>query len=158
MPNSINYSLRLQCLKVHEGRWIRLSFLLLSFVALSINVYAQGISYSYDSAGNRISKTYVYSMSRSYDAEGVQLHSRNNDLAANILVSVNNNLVSVIIVDYDKAIECDISINSTDGKLLRTVHANSPISHINIEDMAEGVYLLNVTHEAENRVWKIVKK
>lgn len=158
MPKIINHSLVVQRDKSHGGCGILPSLLLVSFAALSLDASAQSIRYTYDGAGNRVSKVYVHPMSRAYDNGNILQQYGKQDLAADILVSAANNLVSVVIVNYDETTECDISISSTDGKLLKAVHANSPTTHINIEDMVEGVYLLNVTNKGDKRVWKIVKK
>lgn len=72
------------CKKKNSGHYTLRTLLLVSFAALSLDASAQSIRYTYDGAGNRVSKVYIHPMSRAYNNGDILQQYGKQDLTSHM--------------------------------------------------------------------------
>lgn len=131
-------------------------FLLAHFLITPINVSAQSIQYSYDNAGNRTTKFYIYPMTRSVGRESFSTEEEKEDLISDVKVSIMRNELRVFLKDYKDNVSYNIQLNTIDGKTINNVLAKSPEIYIETKNLNRGIYILTVTVDDKKHTWKLL--
>lgn len=137
--------------------------LLLLTILLSTGAFAQTIHYSYDAAGNRISRKYVVVELRSADASNEPADSSSVEAALGerkVFVYPNptkgNLIVEVTGGDQEEAI--DMKLFSAQGILLENISAAIGKTIVSMTKYPSGWYILCVSMKDKNIEFKVIKQ
>lgn len=120
---------------------------------LSSTATAQSVEYNYDNAGNRISKTYVPVMTRSV----VSKNHEYEDLSEDVILAYSNDVITIFLMNYDTTTVCDVLVCTIDGKVMRSIHINSPLTKIDMSSFGRGIYIVKLNINEKKQSWKIMK-
>lgn len=138
---------------------MKILYLQLALLFVCGAMQAQTLQYSYDAAGNRISKTLVnvtslYAKSPDGNADdpllykpSVQAHS-----------FTTNGIIEVKLDGFDENKKYKISVYTIGGIDVTSIIPDSELSTIDISSQQRGVYILSVTIDDETQTFKISKK
>jgi YD repeat-containing protein len=139
-------------------------FILLAlFLCLSAeSSHAQSVTYGYDSAGNRISRTIVISTLRSAEQEQQEetsFHSEVlNDLEIRIYPNPTYGLLKVEIRNMKEEQSAALSLYDLSGKLILSRNKIVNSTELDISSSASGTYILRIFAGESKTEWKIIKK
>ena len=119
---------------------------------------AQRVEYTYDNAGNRTSKKVITRATRGFNPNSLSSDDENSDLDSEVILSSSNGVLTLFVPDFDKSTACDVQLCTVDGKAIRKVHVNSPVTKLTTNIDAKGVYLVTVTLNEKKQTWKFVKE
>jgi YD repeat-containing protein len=132
-------------------------FLFLLLAAMNLN--AQSVSYSYDSAGNRTARLINLSKSPAAPDETVTALP---DLIAekSILIYPNptKGIITVDIKDYVSKMNVEFRLTDLSGKTIISRKAAGSTQTLDLSHQASGIYLLHIRIHDESVVWKIIKE
>lgn len=132
-------------------------FPLLGLLVCSVNSYSQTVSYTYDNAGNRLSKLLVTTSARQRqnpkDAQKMQV----TDQKSRCELSYSEGIVKLLIYDYCEKDECSLTICTADGKEVKSKVVLSELTVVPVNEIPNGVFIINVNLNKEKKVWKLVK-
>lgn len=109
-------------------------FTFVGMLMLSSTATAQSVEYNYDNAGNRISKTSVSVMTRSV----VSKNHEYEDLSEDVILAYSNDVITIFLMNYDTTTVCDVLVCTIDGKVMRSIHINSPLTKIDMSSFARA--------------------
>lgn len=137
-----------------------ISFLLFVFFAilLNTNAYSQTINYSYDNSGNRIAKQYLPSFTRGNITDEYGPDETLTDFGSNIFFTVENNTITVFVIDFEETINCNIILYSSDGRIIKSLLMDAPVATLMTGNLSKGVYVLCITINNKKQVWKFTKE
>lgn len=116
------------------------------------------VEYTYDNAGNRTSKTFTIRSTRGLAPNSLSSDDESNDLDSEVSLSLSDGVLILFVPDFDKSTDCDVQLCTVDGKVIRKVHVNSPVTKLTTSIDAKGVYLVTVTLNEKKQTWKFVKE
>ena len=120
---------------------------------------AQSVTYGYDAAGNRISRTisvsHVKERGFTTDAESP---SSTDSLTGRVNVTVDNSAQSVVVqVNGLKSTDrCSVSLYSVSGQHLHTIAPAAPRTVVSLIPYPAGVYIIHVTLNGIKDSWKVL--
>lgn len=118
----------------------------------------QYLSYAYDDAGNRISRT-IFLGSKS---AAVQQQEEIKEIIATQEIKIYPNpvesILSVSVTGFDNTISGDYFIYNLTGGLLKREKIKSEHTILDLSSFSSGTYLLQVLINGEKAVWKIIKE
>lgn len=126
----------------------------------SMEAFGQKMSYSYDSAGNRIKREIVLSPNRMPKAGGNDISSVSDllgDKKIKILPNPSQGIIQIEIVGYEDSDVCTISLYSVSGQILTNVKIISNITDIDISGFPDGIYILAIQLNGHSSTWTIIK-
>lgn len=129
------------------------------FVALTIQAQ-QKLSYAYDAAGNRISRTIVVG-TRSVDTNAVDSVFFEEQLAQKQIKIYPNPVkseLSITVSGYDASLRGEFILFSISGSLLYQGRITGETTQVNMGNYSPGVYLLHLILKGEKSVWKVIKE
>lgn len=118
----------------------------------------QRVEYTYDDAGNRTSKTFTIRSTRGLAPNSLSSDDESNDLDSKVILSSSDGVLTLFVPDFDKSTACDVQLCTADGKVIRKIHVNSPVTKLTTNNDAKGVYLVTVTLNEKKQTWKFVKE
>lgn len=134
--------------------------ILLLLAAMSMN--AQGVSYTYDDAGNRTARVITLAPSKSPAAPQPEAESPFSDRIAKQSIRIYPNptegMLAVEIQDFTTDMKAEYRLTDTGGRTITTVKAATGYQTLDLSRQAAGIYLLQITINGESVVWKIIKK
>jgi hypothetical protein len=121
------------------------------------------VSYGYDAAGNRISRTIVMPSAKSAPApdkeEQPAVHSEMlSDIQLKIYPNPTEGLLKVEIRNLPEGQKANIWLYDLSGRLISSFKDVSDYASINISGQPAGVYLLKIAAGEYRTEWKIIKK
>lgn len=133
---------------------IFLVFLL--FSALTIKGQQQ-LSYAYDAAGNRISRTIV-----------VGAHNADGDAPQTYMVTIDSRQLAIntgseqpqltiAVEEYDSSLTGEYSILDKKGTLLAKEELSNETTLVEMEELPSGSYILNILLNGHTSRWELVK-
>lgn len=139
-------------------------FLILSFLATSSFSSAQEkVSFSYDAAGNRISRT-VITLSRAMRAAPDSLEQEKvnyilYDCKVTVYPNPTEGEINLSVSNGKEDAVSDVTVYDVAGNLLKTlqIEGNTSVS-IDLSDYPDGIYLINFRQEESVSYYKIIKK
>jgi hypothetical protein len=125
---------------------------------LTCAMNAQKIRYSYDATGNRIMREMPL-----YEKSAVDTVPRvfTEELAkrtVNIYPNPTGGQLKVEVSDFEKCKSGNFTIVNMQGQVILRKKMNSAISDLDLNNRANGVYILQINIDDENSSWKIIKK
>jgi len=136
--------------------------LVLSFVMI-FSSFAQKISYTYDSAGNRISRQYVVELRSATvtKAEGIDSTSVEtflDDLSVSVYPNPTKGALAVKVTNVPKDKKVSMKLYSPQGVQLQSINVQDGITQVNMFSYPSGWYILRV-HVGEKTIeYKIIKE
>jgi len=129
--------------------------LLLSF-ALTANGQ-QRLSYAYDAAGNRISRTIVLGAHLSTeDVSGTYLdYVGGRQLAINAYGGEPR--ISITVEEYDMSLSGEYSIMDKDAKLLAEGKLSNENTLVEMKDLPSGSYVLDILINDHHSNWELIR-
>lgn len=139
-------------------------FLILIFLAAgSFSSAQQKVSFSYDAAGNRISRT-VITLSRAMRAapDSLEQEKVNHTLytcKVTVYPNPTEGEVNLSVSNGKEDAVSDIAVYDVSGNLLKNlqIEGNTSVS-IDLSDYPDGIYLINFRQEESVSYYKIIKK
>lgn len=122
---------------------------------------AYKVSYSYDAAGNRVSKEIVLEQKRSLkkgNSHENTVSETLSDKEIRIYPNPTKGILKLEISVLEENDNCEISIYSSSGQLLYTLRTNEQIIDIDMTSFTSGAYFLHITINREQSIWKIIKE
>jgi hypothetical protein len=121
------------------------------------------VTYGYDAAGNRISRTIVIIRSSSDDVveeeeEEAVYSEMLSDIELKIYPNPTTGLLKVEIYNLPKGRTANIWMYDLSGKLINSFKKVSDFVTIDISAQPEGMYLMKIAAGEYQTEWKIIKK
>ena len=139
-----------------------LVFVSLAFV-VQTNFSQNKVSYAYDDAGNRISRTIVM-QSKSPEQPKEQTESKTvlSETLADVTVKIYPNptegRIRVDILNPPDGETANMDLYSVSGQLIVSKRNIASSTKINISGQQNGVYILQIVIGKQHTEWKIIKK
>ncbi len=136
-------------------------FLILLLSALTVKAQQQ-LSYAYDAAGNRVSRTIVMT-TLSASATTNQTDSVYfEEMLAEKMIKLYPNPVeselTIRITGYESSFQGEYALFNMGGIMLSRNRITSETTLVDMNRYMPGTYLLNITLRGEKSVWKIIKQ
>jgi len=123
----------------------------------TIVVYSQGLSYTYDAAGNRISRTIVLGL-KNADVQQQEFTETIAKKEIKIYPNPVESLLSISITGYDAGIVSECFIYNMAGAVLKREKISGELTTLDMSSFSSGTYVLQILIDGEKSVWKIVKE
>ena len=125
--------------------------------------HAQGsVGYSYDAAGNRISRTIILNRNMAKKQARTLKDKDYTDILSQRNISISPNptkgMVEITITGLRESDDCAMSVYTLKGQTLKTLSVSSELTTIDLSGQPDGIYLLDITINGEKTSWKIIKK
>ena len=120
------------------------------------------ITYRYDAAGNRISRTIILStisaLATIEENKPVVYSEAFDDILLKIYPNPTDGLVKVEISNMPEGQTAQIWLHAMSGQLITTINDVHDAVTINISDQPAGFYVMRVVSGKFRTQWKIIKK
>ena len=125
--------------------------------------HAQGsVGYSYDAAGNRISRTIILSRNMAKKQARAVKDKEYTDILSQRNISISPNptkgMVKITITGLRESDDCAMSVYTLKGQTLKKLSVSGEVTTIDLSGQPDGIYLLDITINGEKTSWKIIKK
>ncbi len=139
-------------------RIILISFMLISVCALK----AQQLSYAYDAAGNRVSRTIVLD-TRSTSAlvnesDTVFFEEILAEKQIKIYPNPVESVLTILISDYTPSMEGEFSLLNMGGMMLNRGRITAETTYVEMSRYPKGIYVLYIQLRGQLTSWKVIKK
>lgn len=136
-------------------------FTLSLLFALTIKAQQQ-LSYAYDAAGNRVSRTIVLD-TRSTSAlvnEGDTVFFEEMLAEKQIKLYPNpvESVLTLLISDYTPSMEGEFSLFNLGGMMLDRRRITDETTYVEMSRYAKGIYVLHIQLNGQPTSWKVIKK
>lgn len=126
------------------------------FVFNAISGIAQNkVSYVYDSAGNRVSRTIILTRAINPD-EDYFLRESAKDWTVKIYPS--ETMVKIAVENYNLEYPIRYNLYNTQGAVLLSDTATEPLITLDMTTYSTGTYVLNINIGKHSSNWKFIKK
>ena len=125
---------------------------------MAIPSTAQNVTYAYDSAGNRISRSITLSKSPAMEAEETAVEDFVAERTIKIYPNPTQGMLAVEISDFTSDVKADFLLSDLSGKVIYRLKDASGYESIDLNSQSAGVYVLRITINGESTVWKIIKE
>lgn len=124
----------------------------------SLTSSAQSITYSYDVAGNRVSRGLTVSRMRKQERKTLNL-ADGNDLEGKVRLTGDSRTgsVTVEIIGHRTGDRCEVSLYALSGEDLLQLQLSEPSVTFSLGAYPDGIYIVSVTLNGESEAWKITK-
>lgn len=133
--------------------------LVLFLFPVAAPMLADDVTYSYDSAGNRIKREIVLKKTVSptrgasdYASEFV------DDREMRIYPNPTYGQLTVEIPGFTIGDECELLVVSLSGEIILSRKAGAPTETLDISGQKNGVYILHISFNGKESTWKILKQ
>lgn len=121
------------------------------------------VSYTYDNAGNRLSRTIIMPGGASKVRKGIATDSTaQKDAISNHEITIYPNptkgLLKVQINGLTDTDMATIALSDIKGNVLITRRVGESIETLDITSMPDGVYLIKIIYGTDVKIWKIIKQ
>ena len=125
----------------------------------SLTSSAQSITYSYDAAGNRVSRGVTVSRMRKQEKKTLNLADGNN-LEGKVRLTGDSRTgsVTVEIIGHRTGDRCEVSLYALSGENLLQLQLSEPSVTLSLGAYPDGIYIVSVTLNGESEAWKITKR
>ena len=120
---------------------------------------AQSITYSYDAAGNRVSRGLTVSRMRKQERKTLNL-ADGNDLEGKVRRTGDSRTgsVTVEIIGHRTGDRCEVSLYALSGEDLLQLQLSEPSVTLSLGTYPDGIYIVSVTLNGESEAWKTTKR
>ena len=144
-----------------QSKIILLCLLWMSFYPM-LHAQQDKVTYRYDAAGNRISRTIVIaprSTPASVEEEQQDVYTELlSDIQLKIYPNPTTGLLKVEIYNLPEGQTAQIWLYAMSGQLIATFKDVSSTVNVNISGQPAGVYLMKISAGEYQTEWKIIKK
>lgn len=143
---------------------MRRYMIITALLTLTLLCHAQGsVGYSYDAAGNRISRTIILSrnMAKRQSAKAMESREYTDRISLReVRLSPNptQGLVKVSITGMSPDDACALNVHTMGGQLVEKKTFTGNGTTVDLSGRPDGIYLLDITVNGEKTTWKIIKK
>ena len=125
----------------------------------SLTSSAQSITYSYDAAGNRVSRGLTVSRMRKQEKKTLNL-ADGNDLEGKVRLTGDSRTgsVTVEIIGHRTGDRCEVCLYALSGENLLQLQLSEPSVKLSLGAYPDGIYIVSVTLNGESEAWKITKR
>lgn len=125
----------------------------------SLTSSAQSITYSYDAAGNRVSRGVTVSRMRKQEKKTLNL-ADGNDLEGKVRLTGDSRTgsVTVEIIGHRTGDRCEVCLYALSGENLLQLQLSEPSVTLSLGAYPDGIYIVSVTLNGESEAWKITKR
>ncbi len=125
----------------------------------SLTSSAQSITYSYDAAGNRVSRGVTVSRMRKQEKKTLNLADGNN-LEGKVRLTGDSRTgsVTVEIIGHRTGDRCEVSLYALSGENLLQLQLSEPSVTLSLGAYPDGIYIVSVTLNGESEARKITKR
>ena len=125
----------------------------------SLTSSAQSITYSYDAAGNRVSRGLTVSRMRKQERKTLNL-ADGNDLEGKVRLTgySRTGSVTVEIIGHRTGDRCEVCLYALSGENLLQLQLSEPSVTFSLGAYPDGIYIVSVTLNGESEAWKITKR
>ena len=139
------------------------TFVAVILLSLTLLCHAQDrAGYSYDAAGNRISRTIILTRNMAKKQARTVKDKEYTDILSlrNITISPNptKGMVKITITGLKDSDSCKMSIYTLKGQTIKTLPVTGETTTVDLGGQPDGIYLLDITVNGEKTSWKIIKK
>ena len=128
-------------------------------VAFPTIVTAQNVTFSYDSAGNRIKREIVMKTRAVAKHEEPENYSEMlADKNIRIYPNPTKGMLKVEVIGYEQSDKLDLWVYDTAGRQLSVYHSASSPADLDISTQPNGIYILRILLNGKETSWKIIKK
>jgi hypothetical protein len=144
---------------------MRILYLLLCIVLLSVCSYAQGrIGYSYDASGNRVKREIIMPVPKAMAKQQGSLSD--NRSFSDILSGHSIRLypgstaetLKICVTGLKRTDMCSLEVYTLQGAQILSENVTTDKLDVDISDQPSGVYLFKIIINGESNTWKIIKK
>jgi len=120
---------------------------------------AQSITYSYDAAGNRVSRGLTVSRMRKQERKTLNLADGNN-LEGKVRLTGDSRTgsVTVEIIGHRTGDRCEVSLYALSGENLLQLQPSESSVTFSLGSYPDGIYIVRVTLNGESEAWIITKR
>jgi hypothetical protein len=139
---------------------IRFFAVIILMLCVSISK-AQGISFTYDAAGNRIQRMIVFkSTEANMDSTAVTKPHTDNLGEMKIIIYPNptSGKLSVELENIPNGETGEIAMYNMEGRLIQQTGSLEPINHLDLSTYQKGIYILRITVGQKVSEWKVIKQ
>ena len=125
----------------------------------SLTSSAQSITYSYDAAGNRVSRGVTVSRMRKQEKKTLNLADGNN-LEGKVRLTGDSRTgsVTVEIIGHRTGDRCEVCLYALSGENLLQLQLSEPSVTLSLGAYPDGIYIGSGTLNGESEAWKITKR
>ena len=134
----------------------KLVTLLCSLLA-TIVVSSQELRYSYDDAGNRISRTIFIGL-KSADVQIKEIAETIGQNEIKIYPNPVESLLLISIKGFENEVVSEYFVYNLSGSLIRREKVTSELTTLDMSSLRRGTYVLQLSMNGEKRAWNIVKE
>lgn len=125
----------------------------------SLTSSAQSITYSYDAAGNRVSRGVTVSRMRKQEKKTLNLADGNNlEGKVRLTGDSRKGSVTVEIIGHRTGDRCEVCLYALSGENLLQLQLSEPSVTLSLGAYPDGIYIVSVTLNGESEAWKITKR
>ncbi len=140
-----------------------ITFITIFLATITNNISAQTISFGYDAAGNRISRTIVIQQQaakvKAAPTEEPEVYTEIlSDLLIKIYPNPTDGILKVEIENLPEGQEAILSLHNMQGKQILKQQTASGSEELNITNQPAGTYILRIVAGNNKTEWKIIKK
>ena len=146
------------------SKWAALIFLLSVVLSMwaGLDICAQRIKYTYDSAGNRLTRQkeiVVQTRGALSDEEEPSVYEEElSETKVTIYPNPTRGMLKVDISGVEKFENARISLYDLTGTLLQQWGSISQSNMVDISDRTPGMYIMQIVYNGNTSSWKIVKE
>lgn len=138
-----------------KKRFIMLLLATVPFIAFS----QSKVRYSYDNAGNRVKREIVVSTKSVADNSIPEYYSEMlSEKDIRIYPNPTPGHLKVEVAGWDNGDKCTFHIYNSVGQRILSSRATSSYTELDISFCSNGLYILHITLNGKETVWKILKK
>ncbi len=125
----------------------------------SLTSSAQSITYSYDAAGNRVSRGLTVSRMRKQERKTLNL-ADGNDQEGKVRLTGDSRTgtVTVEIIGHRTGDRCEVCLYALSGENLLQLQPSESSVTFSLGSYPDGIYIVSVTLNGESEAWKITKR
>ena len=128
---------------------------------LSVPLFSQTLSYSYDAVGNRVLREIILlrqSDIKSKSRSEKPLEEELSGKTIKIYPNPTKGELKIEVVDWDEKCFGDVYIYSANGVLVRQNNLSDNIQIMNISNEPSGLYILKIDMNNNISTWRVVKE
>jgi len=123
----------------------------------TIVVSSQELSYSYDDAGNRISRTIFIGL-KSADVHKQEITETIGSNEIKIYPNPVESLLLISITGFEHDFLSEYFVYNLSGSMLKREKVTSELTTLDMSSLSRGTYVFQLSINGEKRAWKIVKE
>lgn len=130
--------------------------LLFALFIFTSSVCAQSVSFTYDAAGNRISRSITVNRVRERITNDlIETAADMTEERVRLTVDSGSGIMTVDVIGYHDEDKGSVSLFSLSGYHVRDVAIRSSRTQTDLSGLASGVYVVRVTLNGKEETWKV---